>query len=86
MPKRFFIVERQLKGIPLSIRFNESLGLFPPKGTDPQDDVEVIRSTDCTRLKNTDNKTVSGVMTRSMERSMKASTHRTQGLFLIDIS
>ena len=83
----YLIGERQLQGIPLCISFNDSLALFPPKGNDPEDDLQVIRSPDCTRplgLKNSDNKTVSAVMTRSMARSMKALTHRTQRGFVPD--
>ena len=65
--------------------FYASLGIFPPKGTCPQDQVEVIREPEKTRplnLKNTDNKAICGTVISGYYQPMKESTHRTQRGFV----
>jgi len=81
------IGETQYQGLGMPITFNDSLAIFPPKGDVEGDETEILRSAENTRplgMKNTDNKAVTAVFTRSFRSAMKRSTHHTQRGFVPD--
>ena len=72
-----------MSGQSLDISFNNSLSAFVPKGTRHEDATEVIRPPDETRplaLKNTDNKTLCGVLNAAIKQPLhKFSCHLQRG-------
>ena len=59
----------QLQGLPLPLSFNESVAVFPPKGSKEEDATGIWRAPDETRplgLKNTDAKIINGTIAHAI--------------------
>ena len=60
---RWLALRHIAAGLRLPLHFNDSLGIFAPKGTEENDDNEVVRDVGDLRplsLKNADNKLIAG--------------------------
>jgi endonuclease/exonuclease/phosphatase family metal-dependent hydrolase len=81
------IIVHMHNGFTMPLAFYQSLGVFPPKGENEDDENEVNRQPENTRplnLKNTDNKTITGAVMDGYRRAMKSSTHKSQRGFVPD--
>ena len=74
-----------INGISMPISFNDSATLFPAKGELDDDHIEIVREATDTRplnLKNTDNKTLTGIINLNMQPAIRSGAHTTQRGFI----
>ncbi len=81
----YFVQLELLAGKWLPISFNASLTVFPPKGSEEDDHVQVTRTPDCVRplqLKNTDNKNIAAANNHELSRTTSVSVSTLQNGFI----
>lgn len=74
-----------MKGRPMHLEFNDSIACFPLKGGHDNDEKEVLRRACDLRplsMKNTDNKTIGGVLNGAMRSVVASETRRLQRGFV----
>ena len=74
-----------INGISMPISFNDSATLFPAKGELDDDHIEIVREATDTRplnLRNTDNKTLTGIINLNMQPAIRSGAHTTQRGFI----
>ena len=79
------LLRTMMRGRPAPLCFNDSFAVIPPKSATEADDSQVTRAAEDTRplnLKNTDNKSLAGVINTKLSRPIAAWSEKAQRGFV----